>query len=136
MTSNLANYGNCFTFNSYNNEADDLGGLRVSSLTGPSFGLSIVLNLDQLNYMTGGQSKQGGARMVVHDTKLNPLVDEYGQDLAPNSLTHVSVQETNLTRQPAPYTSKCISEWAQTAYPEMIDYEVPYSLAVSPFKVC
>ena len=51
-TINVANYGNCFMFNSvYNNQNDTLAGERVSSLTGPSFGLILVLELDWDNYM-------------------------------------------------------------------------------------
>ena len=36
---------------------------------GPFFGLSMVLNIDQSVYMKRGQSKQAGARLVVHDSK-------------------------------------------------------------------
>ena len=51
-TINVANYGNCFMFNSeYNNKNDKIAGQRVSSLTGPSFGLTLVIELDEDNYM-------------------------------------------------------------------------------------
>ena len=56
---NVALYGNCFVFNTnYNIERDRLGGRRVSSLTGPSFGLNLIVKLDQINYMKGGITKQ------------------------------------------------------------------------------
>ena len=56
---NVALYGNCFVFNTnYNLERDRLGGRRVSSLTGPSFGLNLIVKLDQINYMKGGITKQ------------------------------------------------------------------------------
>ena len=55
----MALYGNCFIFNTdYNAERDILAGLRVSSLTGPSFGLNLIITLDQTNYMRGGITKQ------------------------------------------------------------------------------
>ena len=44
-------YGNCYTFNSaYNNESDLDGGRRRSSMTGATFGMSLVLNIEQENY--------------------------------------------------------------------------------------
>ena len=61
----MARQGNCFTYNSeYNFEDEDLyreeddgyyetGKRRLSSLTGPSFGLNLVITLDQTNYMEG-----------------------------------------------------------------------------------
>ena len=45
-TINVANYGNCFMFNSEYNENDDVAGQRVTSLTGPSFGLELEVELD------------------------------------------------------------------------------------------
>ena len=65
MVNNVARQGNCFTYNSeYNFEDKDLyreeedgyyetGKRRLSSLTGPSFGLNLVITLDQTNYMEG-----------------------------------------------------------------------------------
>ena len=56
---NVANYGNCFMFNSKYNRRQDLNaGERVSSLTGPSFGLKMALFMDEDNYMTGGYTPQ------------------------------------------------------------------------------
>ena len=55
----MALYGNCFVFNTkYNMDLDALAGKRVSSLTGPSFGLNLIVTLDQTNYMKGGITKQ------------------------------------------------------------------------------
>ena len=53
---NYANYGNCYTFNSklYKNQ----GSSYITSLTAPNFGLYLVLNLDQRNYMRQGLTKQ------------------------------------------------------------------------------
>ena len=47
-------------FNSkYNNKRyDPEAGERVSSLTGPSFGLQMVLKMDEDNYMDGGYTTQ------------------------------------------------------------------------------
>ena len=57
--SNVPLYGNCFTFNTqFNNASDTFAGKRVSSLTGPSFGLSLIISLDQKDYMKDGITKQ------------------------------------------------------------------------------
>ena len=46
-------------FNSkYNRRQDFNAGERVSSLTGPSFGLKMALFMDEDNYMTGGYTPQ------------------------------------------------------------------------------
>ena len=70
MEVNSAQYGNCFIFNSkYNLEDDTLyrrdddqytktDSSRVSTLTGPSFGLNLIVGLDQIDYMKGGITKQ------------------------------------------------------------------------------
>ena len=70
MEINVAQYGNCYSFNSkYNLEDDtlykiedkmytDSGKRRLSSLTGPSFGLNLIVSLDQIDYMKGGVTKQ------------------------------------------------------------------------------
>ena len=36
----------------------DTGKRRISTLTGPSFGLNLIINLDQINYMKGEITKQ------------------------------------------------------------------------------
>ena len=70
MEINVAQYGNCFIFNTkYNLDDDTLyrfedakyketGNQRRSSLTGPSFGLNLIVALDQIDYMKGGITKQ------------------------------------------------------------------------------
>ena len=67
---NVPQYGNCFMFNSRynfkdsimydnkNNITKDTEKRRLSSLTGPSFGLNLIANLDQINYMDGEITKQ------------------------------------------------------------------------------
>jgi hypothetical protein len=56
---NTASYGNCFTFNTVlNTDADSLGGKRISSMTGPKFGLSLVLDLQQDAYLINGYTTQ------------------------------------------------------------------------------
>lgn len=53
---NYPNYGNCFTFNSAFNRSGSRS--YVTSLTAPNFGLYLVLQLDQKNYLRKGMTKQ------------------------------------------------------------------------------
>ena len=54
----VALFGSCFTFNTeYNEKKDEAAGKRVSSLTGPSFGLNLIVELDLFNYLKGNITK-------------------------------------------------------------------------------
>ena len=79
MELNVAQYGNCYSFNSKYNLQDDIlyqiedkkhvdkGQRRLSSLTGPSFGLNLVVALDQIDYMKGGITKQvKSIALIIH----------------------------------------------------------------------
>ena len=67
---NVAEQGNCFVFNSEYNFKDtimyeetengyqDTGKRRLSTLTGASFGLNLIITMDQINYMKGEITKQ------------------------------------------------------------------------------
>ena len=55
---NTATYGNCFIFNYAKNSMDSLNGRRKSSLTGPDFGLRLVMNMQQDHYLRNGHSQR------------------------------------------------------------------------------
>jgi hypothetical protein len=38
-----------------------------------------------------------GAKIVVHDPSLSPMLEEYAIDLQPNTVTSIAVQTVNLT---------------------------------------
>ena len=63
---NSPQYGNCFTFNSQFNRIDANGGYRTNMLTGPDFGLTMVLNVEQNKYIATGQTET-----VLHTGKWN-----------------------------------------------------------------
>ena len=44
---NDPSYGKCFTFNSALNNRDPLGVKRLSVITGPEFGLDLIINVEQ-----------------------------------------------------------------------------------------
>ena len=87
------NFGNCFMFNSIMNEDDPYAGHRVTSMSGPAFGLTVSLFLNQKPYLINGQTQSAGARVVIHDPNSLPMVDEHGLDLYPNTQSRLSVQE-------------------------------------------
>ena len=72
--------------------------------------------------------------MPLHSKK-DPLVDEKGVDLQPNTLTQVAIQENQSKRLQAPYNSNCYKTWDESGYPEVFDYrpQMPYSMAVREF---
>ena len=92
-TSNHASFGNCFTFNTALNDDDPLGGERVTSLTGPNFGLDLVIDIEQSKYMMDGVTPTAGARIVVHRSSGRPLPDEMGYQLEPNTIAALAIEE-------------------------------------------
>ena len=59
MVTNNPRYGNCYSFNTvYKNEATRNMEPLQSSIAGPSFGLNIIVALDQRNYMKNGVTEQ------------------------------------------------------------------------------
>ena len=49
-----------------NKEFDSIAGERYSSNTGPFYGLSLILNLEQRYYIGDGITQAAGARFVTH----------------------------------------------------------------------
>ena len=117
----------------------------------------MVLYVHQKGYMRNGQSKQAGARVVVHSSEFPsvsdddwrfralpvpgsqiPLVDEYGIDLRPNTLSQLAIQETVMQRIEKPYTSMCIRSWHDSAYSVVAEHQpyLPYSMAVKVMLQC
>ena len=54
----MPGYGNCFAFNKADTTDDPEAGNRMTSLTGPKFGLTLVLNIQPEAYMTNGRTEQ------------------------------------------------------------------------------
>ena len=130
--SNDMSYGNCFTFNTEENDEDPFAGERKSSMTGHFFGLSLIMNLEQKYYVGNGITHAAGARIGVHNTTGNPLMSERGYDLMPNTQSNLAIQEVNITRLQSPYPSHCMSDFSETNYTEYVtnikNVTWPYSL--------
>ena len=52
------NFEDSIMYRKDENGYNDTGKRRVSSLTGPSFGLNLITTLGQINYMDGAITKQ------------------------------------------------------------------------------
>ena len=87
-----ATHGNCFTLQTVSQV------LGKSSLTGATYGLSLVLKLEQADYLRGGQTLAAGARVTVQEREAQPLIDEYGLDIGPSTLTSLALQLVNISR--------------------------------------
>lgn len=64
----------------------------LSLNTGSGFGLSLVLNIEQYQYMTGPQD-EAGIKVLLHDAREIPLVKDLGFAIAPGTHTLVAVQK-------------------------------------------
>ncbi len=42
-------------------------------------------------------TQNAGAKIVVHDPSLSPMLEEYAIDLQPNTVTSIAIQTVNLT---------------------------------------
>ncbi|XP_023336248.1 degenerin unc-8 [Eurytemora carolleeae] len=123
------NYGNCYTFNLKHNPQDTFGGERLSSQTGPSFGLSLVLNINQADYMSNGFTANGGARVSIQSSDDFALPDEFGMDVFPSTTTNFAIRQVTYTRLQSPYASNCTTSWQETIYTSFpTTEERPYSI--------
>ena len=75
------------------NDEDTYGGSRVSSIAGPNFGLDLVINIEQSKYLGGGITESAGARVLVHSPSEHPQPHQKGHQVAPNSITSLSMHE-------------------------------------------
>ena len=91
-------------------------------------GLNLEIFIDQDNYMSNRKSEKSGAKIVLHDSKMTPLPDEYGIGIRPGTATSIAIQKSIINRLKSPYQSNCTDGWENTSYD--IDGDVKYSLAV------
>jgi hypothetical protein len=108
-------YGNCYTFNSGLNLTNQKINLKETYRYGKDFGLSISVNLIDMNkYFT---SNAKGLVVFVHNSSFKPSSKEVF--VKPGELTYIQVERTFLEKQPSPY-SDCIE--LNTYSSELYDY--------------
>ncbi|GFW58030.1 degenerin mec-10 [Trichonephila clavipes] len=95
-------YGNCFTFNKSNHNEETLMISHIGDFTG----LELTLNLKHSEYMD--ISRTVGARVIIHNPKEAPNLEESGLDVSPGFETSVVLTQSVNKRLPSPYRDHCI----------------------------
>ncbi|XP_013407589.2 uncharacterized protein LOC106171691 [Lingula anatina] len=86
----LTDYGVCYSFNGAT--ADEK--VKVSERAGSRFGLSLILNIEQYEYMLG-PNKDAGVKVFLHPQDEIPQVRELGFTVAPGMHALVAVKKTS-----------------------------------------
>lgn len=87
-------HGNCFIFNS------GWGNVTVenSHKPGPQYGLTLVLNVEQDDYI-GDLAESAGVRIVVHSQDKMPFPEDEGVSVSPGQLTSLGLSMVKLERK-------------------------------------
>ncbi|XP_042858754.1 uncharacterized protein LOC122244849, partial [Penaeus japonicus] len=101
-------FGNCYIFNG-------AGGV-YTSLTGPTFSLSLVIDTLGKTYLPRRLTQKSGARVAVHRPNTLPLLDDDAIDVGPEKASSIAIKELNLHRLQHPYEANCTSSWIDTHY--------------------
>ncbi|XP_064609109.1 acid-sensing ion channel 4-B-like [Liolophura sinensis] len=113
--------GYCFSFNHRSSNADP----RISKRTGNKYGLTVIANIQQDEYLVDSNTESAGLRVLLHGYNETPLVESRGFDVAPGKATKVSLDMMTVKNLPPPYTtldgSTCM---------EMSNGESPKTLAL------
>ena len=107
-------YGRCFSFNA--------GGERKSSRAGPLYGLSLVLRVNQAEYLPWSQS--AGVAFLVHEPKDHPFVYTSGYYAAAGSASSVGVRYISKTKLSEPYSDCSDDGGSQKNYYSTNRYQV------------
>ncbi|EDO29539.1 predicted protein, partial [Nematostella vectensis] len=94
-------YGSCHTFNS-----DGQFGLKVDSI-GPISGLQLRLNVEEKDHVSNLYGLQAGFKVLVHDPREHPMIEETGFALQPGTHTFCSVRMKKYVNLRAPYRTEC-----------------------------
>ncbi|VDD96821.1 unnamed protein product [Enterobius vermicularis] len=107
-------YGNCYTFN-FNDSVE-----LKNSRAGPMYGLRLLLNVNQSDYMP--TTEAAGVRLVVHEQDQEPFPDTFGYSAPTGFISSFGLKTKVLHRLRAPY-GKCEDDFR----PEGYIYEEHYS---------
>ncbi|CAD5112318.1 DgyrCDS1544 [Dimorphilus gyrociliatus] len=96
FSSILTDYGYCHTFN-WNED-----NILTTTKTGSSSGLTLILNVEEYEYMKGPQN-DAGVKMFLHNANEVPFVRDLGFAAAPGLHSLVSVQYSENVGLPDPW---------------------------------
>ncbi|XP_033096439.1 acid-sensing ion channel 1A-like [Anneissia japonica] len=103
-------HGNCYTFNSNPNSSEP----KKSKYSGPSAGLSIMLFIEQNEYLYD-VSASAGVRVVIHDQGKMPFPEEEGYYVSPGHHTSIALRRVEINRL-STYDKPCMSEEEMANY--------------------
>ncbi|XP_078698642.1 epithelial sodium channel subunit alpha-like isoform X1 [Branchiostoma floridae x Branchiostoma belcheri] len=106
-------YGNCFTFN----KDKDGEVLHTATSAGPLHGLSLILYIEQDEYIPAIAEK-AGARVVIHNPYVFPFPESEGFDAAPGFLTSAGLRLTSITRLGGVYGNCTNGQGRHLLYPQ------------------
>lgn len=101
-------YGNCFTFNSGFDQNGNKVQIRQINEPGSDRSFKLELFLGD-EFTQGIYMQQSGARVVVHNQSITPLIEAEGKELATNYQTDIGISRTFITKLERPY-SQCVKE--------------------------
>lgn len=92
----LSQYGLCHTFNLGNNGEQ----LLQSTSNQKDLGLLLIIDIDNTEYYGDLSYLSTGIKVVVHDQKEHPMVEELGNDVMPGFTTTIKIKHkrVNLSR--------------------------------------
>uniref|UniRef100_A0A914MR23 Uncharacterized protein n=1 Tax=Meloidogyne incognita TaxID=6306 RepID=A0A914MR23_MELIC len=100
-------YGNCWTFN-FNDSVE-----LKNSRAGPMYGLRLLLNVNQSDYMP--TTEAAGVRIVVHEQDQEPFPDTFGYSAPTGFVSSFGLKTKILHRLDAPY-GKCSDTFRPAGY--------------------
>ncbi|KAJ6653923.1 hypothetical protein lerEdw1_007681 [Lerista edwardsae] len=92
-------HGNCYTFNS----GED-GEIRSTSTGGSEYGLQVILNIQEADYNPYLVTSTG-AKIVVHDQKEFPFIEDIGTEIETATATSIGMHFTQSQRLSKPYSN-------------------------------
>ena len=98
----LTTSGPCYTFNGYKSESD-----KIIRSTGFRFGLRIILNIEQSDYIQSGNG-DAGIKVVLHSRSEVPDPDASGIAIPPGQHAYVAMYPEQLVSRPE--LLECASE--------------------------
>ncbi|KAI1304252.1 Degenerin -like protein [Halotydeus destructor] len=109
--------GNCYTYKSFSYSGRGRNRKKPieTSLAGVDHGLELVLNLEVNEYLPG--TSQVGAIVLVHDAEDFGIAASEAIFVSPERATYIGMKMVNISRLPAPYPERCVSQWPK----DMID---------------
>ncbi|XP_052259151.1 amiloride-sensitive sodium channel subunit beta-2-like [Dreissena polymorpha] len=91
-------YGNCYTFNAFDNGQDPL----TTNYPGPLMGLTLELNIEQGQYVPA-LAQDAGVKIVIHERGTYPIPEDAGLSLPPGMKTSIGLDKTEYKRLPPPH---------------------------------